>query len=237
MREERSVTVRDTTITFLLERKRVKRLNLRVRRDGSVYVSVPLATPLSAALDFVRTHADFIERARASLAALPPPPPPLGDGSLVYYLGNAYRLSVVKGPASLTFSEGVARLSLPRGGDVARAYSSRLSACFLPVIESLCLALEARFPHLAGKRREIRVRPMKSMWGNCRPREGRLTFSLMLAEMPRELIEGVVAHEYTHFFVPNHGEAFYRALSEISPDHRALSRELTRRKKEYAKGQ
>jgi predicted metal-dependent hydrolase len=236
MREEMSVTVRDTAITFLWERKRVKRINLRVRRDGSLYVSTPLGTPPSVALDFVRANADFIARARASLAALPPPPPPLGEGSRVYYLGDAYRLSIVKGPASLTFAEGVARLSLPRGGDVTRAYFSCLSACFLPVIESVCLALEARFPHLAGRRREIRLRSMKSMWGNCRPREGRLTFSLMLAEMPRELIEGVVAHEYTHFLVPSHGERFYRALAEISPDHRALAKALTQKKQEFLQG-
>ena len=203
MREEKSVTVMGEEISFLLERKRVKRLNLRVRWDGSVYVSAPPAVPLATVLTFVRTNIEFIRRARASLAALPALPP-LGEGSRVYYLGEPYVLHLVRGERTLLFRDGVASLSLPRAtSDAEKTYRAALSEQFLPVVTELCTQLETQFPHLAGYRREIRLREMKSMWGNCRPREGRLTFSLALAQMPLPLIAGVVAHEYTHFLVPS----------------------------------
>lgn len=238
MQEEMRIDTGGEVLTFFLEKKRVKRLNLRVKRDGAVHVSAPFGTPSAAVLAFVESYADLVRRARARLAALPPPPPPLREGSRVYYLGEPYRLSLATGDLALTFRDGVATLSLPSpDADIERAYFSCLSDCFLPVVAALCRALEEAHPHLAGHRRELRLRRMRSMWGNCRPREGRLTFSLMLAEMPLSLIEGVVAHEYAHFLVQSHGERFYRALSRISPEYRRLSRELAKRKNEYAKGQ
>ena len=238
VREELVLSLGEAEIRFFFERKRVKRLNLRVKRDGSVFVSAPVSTPIATVFDFVRGNINFILRAKRAMSELPPKPLPLGEGSVVYYLGDAYRLTLVRGKNSLTFRDGAAILSLPRAGtDVARAYRARMAEHFLPIITEMCEEMEARFPHLAGKRREIRLRYMTSMWGNCRPKEGRLTFSLALAEMPRALILGVVAHEYAHFLVPGHGERFYAALACISPDHKALAEALTRRKKEILKGQ
>lgn len=238
VREELVLSLGEAEIRFFFERKRVKRLNLRVKRDGSVFVSAPVSTPIATVFDFVRGNACFILRAKRAMSELPPTPPPLGEGSVVYYLGDAYRLTLVRGKNSLTFRDGRAILALPRAGtDVARAYRARIAEHFLPIITEMCEEMEARFPHLAGRRREIRVRYMTSMWGNCRPKEGRLTFSTALAEMPRALILGVVAHEYAHFLVPGHSERFYAALARISPDHKALAEALTRRKKEILKGQ
>ena len=114
MREEKSLTVMGEELRFLWERKRVKRLNLRVKRDGSVYVSSPFGTPYATVCSFVQTNVDFIRRARAAVFALPPPPPPLGEGSLVHYLGEPYTLRLVRGQRALVFHDGVAELSLPR---------------------------------------------------------------------------------------------------------------------------
>lgn len=44
---ERTVTVYDTVIRYTLERKKVKNINLRVRRDGSVAVSAKAGVPVS----------------------------------------------------------------------------------------------------------------------------------------------------------------------------------------------
>lgn len=45
-------------------RRRVKNLNLRVRQDGTVALSIPMRTSLREADDFVATHALWIENAR-----------------------------------------------------------------------------------------------------------------------------------------------------------------------------
>ena len=50
-------------VTYLLTRRRVKNLNLRVRRDGTVAVSIPMRTPVREADAFVLAHRDWIEAA------------------------------------------------------------------------------------------------------------------------------------------------------------------------------
>ncbi len=219
-------------LVFVFERKRIKRINLRVRRDGSVYVSAPYRTPQTTVERFVKEQREFIRRARAQMVQIAP----FADGCTVFYLGEPYRLCVVKGKRDLVFANGVAILSLPRTDtDLEKEYMRALGALFLPIVSARCSALEARFPHFAGKAKEIRVRTMKTMWGNCRPREGRLTFSTALASMPTELIDNVVAHEYTHFFVKNHGADFYLRFAELSPDHATLDKEINRLAREQKK--
>lgn len=56
-------------ILYEAARRRVKNLNLRVRRDGTVAVSIPLRTSWEAADRFVLEHAGWIAHSRAQLAA------------------------------------------------------------------------------------------------------------------------------------------------------------------------
>lgn len=78
---QRMVPYGDGIITFELERKRVRNLNLRIRQDGSVYVSASPRSPLGAIDAFVMEKGAFIRRAQAQYAkqaqrsaALPPVP-------------------------------------------------------------------------------------------------------------------------------------------------------------------
>ena len=51
-------------IRYELTRKRVKNLNIRVREDGTVAVSIPLRTSAEAADRFVAARADWVQQAR-----------------------------------------------------------------------------------------------------------------------------------------------------------------------------
>ncbi len=64
----------------------------------------------------------------------------------------------------------------------------------------------------------IKFRRMVSQWGNCRSKNGILTFNVNLMFAPLECIEYVVVHEFTHFLVPNHSKAFYDELAKVMPD-------------------
>ena len=50
-------------VCYELARRRVKNLNLRVRSDGTVAVSIPMRTPVREADAFVLAHRDWIEAA------------------------------------------------------------------------------------------------------------------------------------------------------------------------------
>ena len=74
-----------------------------------------------------------------------------------------------------------------------------------------------------------KVRRVKSLWGCCHWRDRYITYNAELARAPRDLVEYVVAHEYTHFAVHNHGPRFYALMDERLPGWQTLRRRLNRR--------
>ena len=232
MKEERKITVDKKTIKYFFARKNVKNMNLRVKNDGTVHVSAPMRTPISRVEDFVRANAALVLRAKERVEKCDTLRAML-DGDTVFFLGEAYTLSFSLGKKSLVFKDGFAHLSLPeKPKDLERAYLSLAGEQILPLLKERCMSLEAACPRLAGRAKDIRVRYMKSMWANCRPREGRLTFSASLAAMHLPLIDGVIAHEYAHFFHSGHGTDFYTFLATLTPDYKELDLALKREKRE-----
>ena len=73
-----------------------------------------------------------------------------------------------------------------------------------------------------------RIRRVKTFWGSCNWRKRLLTYNETLARVPRELVEYVVVHEFTHFQAHNHGERFYALMDARLPGWKVLRRRLNR---------
>ena len=65
---------------------------------------------------------------------------------------------------------------------------------------------------------QIKFRKMVSRWGSCHTQKGILTFSTNLMYAPKECIEYVVYHEFTHFLQGNHSRKFYNELEKVFPN-------------------
>lgn len=63
----------------------------------------------------------------------------------------------------------------------------------------------------------LHFQKMKSRWGSCQTKSGRLCFNTRLAEYPKELIEYVLVHELTHFDEPSHNKVFYALIEQRLP--------------------
>ena len=165
-------------ISYLLTRKRVKNLNLRVR-NGQVSLSIPLGCPAEEADAMVRAKCRWIiqalERQWAPGPELPPEP---ARRECLRLLGEA----------------------------LDRVY---------PLVQPLGVA----WP-------ELRLRRMKSQWGNCHWRQGYITLNTALARCPQPLRDYVALHELLHFLHHDHGPGFYGLLDRLMPDWKARRREL-----------
>lgn len=67
---KRTVIIKETKLTYELERKPVKNINLRIRRDGSVYVSANHRISADYIDSFVISKGDIILKALASFQKL-----------------------------------------------------------------------------------------------------------------------------------------------------------------------
>ena len=100
----------------------------------------------------------------------------------------------------------------------------------LAALRTLLAELNATWAARAGETGVAwRIRRVKSVWGCCHWRDRYITYNAELARAPRELVEYVVAHEYAHFAVHNHGPRFYALMDARLPGWRMLRRRLNRR--------
>lgn len=199
---------RRTTITTLaaggpggipveVERKRVRRLNLRVRADGSAHLSVPWRCPLAEAQRFLDEHEAWLRThvaRRAERAAEP-------DDGLVPLWGRLVPLPADAAPEELWRGELAARLP-----EVAKRMEAVLGV------------------RAAGWQPRI----MKTRWGSCTPRTGRIRVNVRLAAYPPACLDYVVAHELCHLLEPSHNARFHALLARAFPEE-AAARALLRR--------
>ena len=96
---DRSILFNGKVITYRLERKRVKNLNMRIKRDGKIFVSANSRISAVRIDEFVISKGDFILSALERFAAIRANEPAENqyiDGEIFYVLGNEYRLKIIK---------------------------------------------------------------------------------------------------------------------------------------------
>lgn len=119
-----------------------------------------------------------------------------------------------------------------RGEVLARPKAGRVppTAAELDALERLLDELNDEWSFRLGQFNvQWEIRPVKSLWGSCRWGSRRITFNAELARAPRELVEYVVVHEYTHFDAHDHGPRFYALMDERLPGWKDLRKRLNRR--------
>jgi len=75
---------------------------------------------------------------------------------------------------------------------------------------------------------ELKLRAMRSQWGNCHWAQGYITLNTALARCPEELRDYVALHELVHFLHRGHGPDFYARMDALMPDWRARRKALRR---------
>lgn len=93
----------------------------------------------------------------------------------------------------------------------------------------LSAAVERVYPLVSGlgvARPALRLRKMRSQWGNCHYRQGYITLNTALASCPEELRDYVALHELVHFLHPDHGPGFYGVMDGLMPDWKSRRAQL-----------
>ena len=221
----REVVVNGQKIVFHLERKPVKNLNLRIRRDGSVFVSARSTVPCAEIDRFVRNKSKYILAAIQKFVdaiRFNPQPKKYVSGETFYILGRSLRLKVSCAEKdSIVSDEAYIYLAVRNPSDcglksriVRRFLDQRCQAVFAEVMDDL-YPLVGKY---GVKRPVLKVKTLEARWGSCLARKGNITLNRRLLAAPRCCIEYVVLHELCHFIHPNHSVKFYALLSALMPD-------------------
>ena len=221
---ERRIVVEGREILYELTAKKVKNLNLRVRPDGRVAVSVPRRLSTEAADRFVLSRGPWLlralDRAAARRDALP-------EAALPRLWGEP--LDIVRRPgfpAGAALAEGRLLLTLEDPAQepaLLRRWQSEQAAAQFPA------RLAALYPLAAAEGvacPQLRVRRMTSRWGSCAAATGWVPLNTALLSLPSVCLDYVILHELAHCLHPDHSPAFYAVLDRWMPGHREVRRRM-----------
>lgn len=211
-------------------RKRVKYCTIRIRRDGTVTVTVPLGMKDADWQSFFEKKRPWIEKHLASM-----PERRIyayTDGEIHYLLGRNVTLHVAKGHANHCHVIGAdaflmySRANSDRKKIMAECWAAELSAVIQPMI-----AHWSRVMHVHPS--SVSITSTKSRWGSCSIPTGAIRFSLELSAKPVSCIESVVVHELNHLLEPSHNERFHSLMYHWLPDWRERKKELNTFPREF----
>lgn len=222
---ERRVIVENREICYHLERKSVKNLNLRVRKDGSVFVSVNEMVPCEEVDKFIHSKASYIFKAIDHFREMEqyrPQPKQYVSGESFCIQGRGLRLQVSQVEREAISSDGVyIFLEVKDANDIER--KRRLVTGFLDQQCKMVFSevMEDLYPVVKKygiEEPSLRIRDMETRWGSCLTKKKIITLNKRLLEAPRNCIEYVVMHELCHLIHPNHSKQFYAFLTMLMPD-------------------
>ena len=202
-------------------RKRVKNLNLRVRADGTVTLSIPQHLPLARAQEFLERKGSWIaERVRRNIERRPSPD---FAGELPNRIPLWGKL-VPRDSVQANSGQDVGGQGAPGQTTIDQAALDELYRTeVLRALPGIVERMEARIGVHAAR---WSVRVMKTRWGSCTPKTGAIRINARLAAYPPECLEFVVAHELVHLLEPSHNARFHALLDEFCPDNRHLAKLL-----------
>lgn len=221
----RTVEADGKAISYTLERKSVKNINLRIRADQCVYVSAPKDVAAKMVDAFVVEKSAYILRAlkkfkdknRETVSENN-----FVNGETVKFLGRNLRLKIKNASRSKVESdESYVTLYVKDVQDAdlkKRVLETWLRKKCKDEITAICKKVYPQVKKYGVAFPEIQLREMVSRWGSCSPKKGFMTFNTALIAMPVSCIEYVVTHEFTHFLYPNHSKKFYQQLATFMPD-------------------
>lgn len=235
--EQRVVHCEDGDIPYLLTRKSVKNVNLRIKPEGEVLVSASNSVPTDFIDAFIEKKQRYIfsvlSRYEEKKKLFQAVPKRYVSGESYDLLGKSLRLKVEVNKEENVYTDGVYIFLKVKDKDDFHhkeiMMSKWLKQYQTSVFEKLLQEKYLLFEKYGVTYPTLKIRNMTSRWGSCQPKKGIITLNSKLIEAPRNCIEYVILHELVHFIHPNHSRQFWDFVAMMMPDWKERKEELEKR--------
>lgn len=209
-------------LTYYLEYKGVKNINMRVLDDGTISVSAPYGTSRAKIDEIISSRLSWFTRVinRKSHKS-----EVNNTKGYVVIWGQVYDLVINEGSKRFYLEDGRAYVYCPKvdNESVKRFLDRQLARILSDKVNELrekddriILDYHLSLPS------EIRYREMTSRWGSCQTRSKVITLNSRLVHYPVECLDYVLLHEYMHLIVPNHSTRFHQLMDYYMPNNKEI---------------
>ena len=204
-----------------IHKKKVKNVTLKVKRDGTIHLTVP-----EAATD------DYIERVIANKEEWiesqlkhfnenyeKPKEKEMVSGESFRYLGKSYRLKIVQSNKEyVRLYRGYIEIYVKDKNNTNKK-KELLKKWYQEKAKKKFAELVHEYEQIVKEEvNNIRVITMQTRWGSCNVERKNINLNLELIKKPRYCIEYVILHELAHLKYPNHSKQFWDYMSVHMPN-------------------
>lgn len=213
-------------IKYEVQRKEVKNINLMVKPDLKVIVSVNDEVPIDYIKDFVNDKAPWIIKQQSYFKKAQTEnliSKEYVSGETFKYLGKQYRLKVIQSYdyEGVKLFQGYFCLHIKDKNNISkkqRLLENWLKTKAQEIFEESLNKIYPLIEKYEVIKPSINIRKMKSRWGSCLTKKRTILFNLDLIIAPKYCIDYVVLHELIHFIHKGHNKEFYNLLTVLMPD-------------------
>ena len=240
MSEKLSVNVGEEKIEYILMRKKMSNMRMRIASNLDVVVSCPLATPLSDVEKFIIKNLNWIKRSKEKILqnATSLSKYEYMTGEKFLYLGKDYSLMVREGmPQEVKLAGEYIFMTVADLWD----YDAKKSLLDKWYKSQAYKILSERFSYIVFTHKDLfpktyvlKIKKVTSTWGTCAYAKDVVTLNFRLIYAPVELIDSVILHELCHFYHHHHDKDFYGLLATLDPQYKEHRKALDRKYIDYS---
>lgn len=214
-------------ITVIVNRKKVKNINLRINRDKSVVISVNTRVSVKRVEEFVRKNIHWIEKNLNKLDTYDlknsnMKPYEYLNGEKMQIQGLEYKLMIIPdNKIKVEIEENIIYLYISDTDNykkkklaIDKFINTKVKQLFDESLDDMLVLVE----QYGINKPELKIRNMKSRWGSCNRIKKKITINHELIKVDKSYLEYVILHELIHFLVSGHNKLFYGYMSMLMPD-------------------
>lgn len=211
-------------VDVFVERKKIKHIHLKVYRDLTIKLSVPVNVPDEWISNFLKNHKNWINnqlckfKQSAGINTMLY----LKNGCTIQILGKDKRINLQKGIKGILEEENKITIFLEDISNYELATNYFTKWWREESLKLYQIEVKKMYDKIFKKYNiflpSIKIKKMKTMWGNCKPVKQTITFNEYLFKANLFSIQYVVLHEMTHLLYPKHNNDFYNFLIIHMPD-------------------
>ena len=182
-----------TTFEYIIIRKKVRGVSLRVYPDLQVKVTVPISLPLPEVEKWVESKKEWVLTKLAHFSQIVPPPIP--ESLTVTLLGEVIQTD----------------MPLSKRESLVVWYKQQAKKYLIPRLIHLADYHGFRF-------QKVFIRDTQTKWGSCSSLHN-IGLNYRLVKAPWFVIDYVIIHELCHTVHFNHSKAFWDTVGQHCPDY------------------
>jgi len=220
---------------YEVHRKKVKNINLRIKPNMEVYISVPMNLHRDYIENFIHSKESWIKSVLKKVEDVKEKQKGFEykTGEIHKFLGKEYNLTVKTGNFNsvnlvnnekkpniiLTVNENILENIDEKKKIMEKWYFENAKKLFPQFMEKWLKILDEHV-------KKVAIKPMKTRWGSCNYVKKYITLNTELIKRTPFEIEYVVLHELTHLKYPNHGKGFYNYVERYIPNYKIAEKML-----------